>query len=321
MSRLAILDDYQHAARRVVDWDLLGPDVEVVTFHERLVGDILVEAVRDFEMIYVMRERSTITRPMLEQLTNLKIIVTNGMANAAIDLVAAADLGILVSGTPSGLYSTTEITWALILAVAKGIPRADASVRAGTWQHDLPGDLAGKTLGLVGLGRLGAAMVPIAKAFSMQIIAWSQNLTAERTDKFEVSLVTKAELLRESDYISIHLRLSDRTKNLIGTDELALMKSTASIINSSRGPIIDEAALICALRERRIAGAGLDVYDEEPVAKDHPFNSLDNIVLTPHIGYASEENLREYLSEGFMNVAAYLAGAPQRLIVPGKDTH
>ncbi len=314
MRRLVILDDYQHAARRLVDWELLGPEVETIVLHERYEGSALIDALVGCEILFVMRERSLITREILTALPELKMIVTNGMANAAIDLVAAAECNILVSGTPSGLHSTTEIAWALLLGAAKGVPRADASVRAGTWQNALPGDLAGRTLGLLGLGRLGAAMVPIARAFSMQVLAWSQNLTIERTDALGVDLVTKAELLAESDFISVHLRLSERTRGLIGREELARMQPHAIIVNSSRGPIIDEAALVVALREGLIGGAGLDVFDEEPLPVGHPLTTLDNVVLTPHLGYASEANLRAYLSEGFMNVAAYLAGAPQRLI-------
>jgi phosphoglycerate dehydrogenase-like enzyme len=244
------------------------------------------------------------------------MVVTNGMANSSIDLAAAEEFGVMISGTPSGLFSTTEITWALILAVAKGLPRADADVRAGVWQQELPTDLAGKTLGLLGLGRLGAAMIPIAQAFSMQVIAWSQNLTAARTDELGVQLVTKAELMSESDFLSIQLRLSERTTGLIGKEELALMRPTAAIINTARGPIIDETALIEALRTNTIRGAGLDVYDVEPMPKDHPFNTLKNVVMTPHLGYASESNLLHYMSDAFVNIASYLAGEPLHLLGP-----
>lgn len=314
MTRLAILDDYQNAAGLLVDWSLLGMSVEVVIFHERLVGDDLVSALVDFDIIVVMRERTLLSREVLERLPKLRLIATNGMANAAIDLVATKDLGILVSGTTSGLYSTVEIAWTLILATIKGVPRADADVRAGHWQRFLPGDLAGKTLGLIGLGRLGAAMVPIANAFSLNVIAWSQNMTAERADEVGVDLVTKADLMRESDIISIHLRLSERTTGLIDRQEFALMQPHAILINTSRGPIIDEQAMIDALRERRIGGAGLDVYDQEPIALSHPLCGFDNVVLSPHLGYASEANLRDYLSASFDNVVAYLVGEPRRLL-------
>jgi phosphoglycerate dehydrogenase-like enzyme len=321
VARLAILDDYQHAAERLVEWSHLGPDLDVTVFHERLEGEALVNALVDFDMILAMRERSAFPRSTLSRLPKLKLIATTGMANAAIDLEAAADLGILVSGTRSGLHSTTEIAWALILGVVKGLPRADSSVRNGTWQRELPGDLAGKTLGLVGLGRLGSSMVPIAKAFSMQVVAWSQNLTAEQCDDVGAELVSKADLLRESDVISIHLRLSERTTGLIGANEFALMGPQTVLINTSRGPIVDEAALIEALRDRRIGGAGLDVYDTEPVAVDHPLLTFDNVVLTPHLGYASESNLLEYFGAAFDNIAAYLNGTPQRLIGPNSAPH
>ena len=321
MTRLAILDDYQYAAERWVDWSRLGPEVAVTVFHERLEGDSLVDALVDFDIVLAMRERSALSRSVLSRLPNLRLIATTGMANAAIDLEAAADLEIIVSGTRSGLHSTTEITWALILGATKGLVGADASVRDGRWQNELPGDLAGKTLGLVGLGRLGSAMVPIAKAFSMQVIAWSQNLTPERCEGIGVSLVSKAELFKDSDVISIHLRLSDRTTGLVGARELALMSPNSLLVNTSRGPIVDEAALVEVLRARRIGGAALDVFDIEPLPADHPFTSLDNVVLTPHLGYASEANLREYYSEAFDNIAAYLNGTPQRIIGENPTPH
>lgn len=314
MTRLAILDDYQDAARRLVDWSLLGDGVEVVVFRERLVGDELVAALAEVEILVVMRERTQLTRGVLARLPQLRLIATNGMANAAIDLVAARELGILVSGSSSGLHSTVEIAWTLILASIKGVARADADVRAGRWQQFLPGDLAGATLGLVGLGRLGAAMVPIARAFSLNVVAWSQNLTAERADEIGVDLTTKADLMRESDIISIHLRLSERTIGLIGRPEFALMQPHAILINTSRGPIVDEAAMVEALRDKRIGGAGLDVFDDEPVAPTHPLCTLDQVVLSPHLGYASQANLRDYLSASFDNVLAYLSGAPRHLL-------
>ncbi len=318
MTRLAILDDYQSAAGRLVDWSLLGGDIDVAIFHERLVGEELIGALLDFDIIVVMRERTQLTRAVLERLPRLRLIATNGMANAAIDLVAAREFGILVSGTSSGLHSTVEIAWTLILATIKRIARADADTRAGRWQTFLPGDLAGATLGLVGLGRLGAAMVPIARAFSLNVVAWSQNLTSDRADDVGVDLVTKADLMRESDIISIHLRLSERTTGLIGAPELSLMQPHAIVINTSRGPIIDERAMIDALRDGRLGGAGLDVYDEEPVPAGHPLGAFDNVVLSPHLGYASEANLRDYLRASFDNVSAYLNGEPRNLL--GRDT-
>ncbi len=314
MTRLAILDDYQNAAGRLVDWPSLGHGVDIVIFHERLVGDELVEALADFDIIVVMRERTLLSREVLSQLPKLRLIATNGMANAAIDLVATTELGILVSGTSSGLHSTVEIAWALILSTIKRMPRADNDTRAGRWQTFLPGDLAGATLGLVGLGRLGAAMVPIARAFSLNVVAWSQNLTSSRVDEVGVDLVTKADLMRESDIISVHLRLSARTTGLIGAPELALMRPHAIVVNTSRGPIVDEGALIDALRGGRIGGAGLDVYDQEPLPPGHPLCTLDNVVLSPHLGYASEANLRDYLQASFDNVAAYLNGEPRHLL-------
>lgn len=320
MTRLAILDDYQYAAGRLVDWSKLGGEVETEIFHERLTGDALVDALSDYDIVLVMRERTTLSREILERLPRLKLIATNGMANAAIDLEAASELGIAVTGTKSGLSSTVEMAWALILSVIKGTTRADASVRAGTWQQELPRDLAGATLGLVGLGRLGSAMVPIARAFALNVVAWSENLTAERAGEVGVDLVTKADLLGQSDIVSIHLRLSERTTDLIGASELALMRKSAVLINTSRGPIINEGALIETLRAQRIGGAGLDVFDHEPLERDHPLCALENVVLSPHLGYASEANLREYFGAALESIAAWLAGTPQRLLGPGSST-
>lgn len=314
MTKLAILDDYQRAALTVADWSSLGPDVEVVVFAERLEQDDLVRALRGFDVVVAMRERTAFPRSVLKQLPDLRMLATTGMANAAIDLDAARELGILVSGTPSGLPSTIEITWALILAVIKGVPSADADVRAGRWQQALPQDLAGRQLGLVGLGRLGAAMVPIARAFSMEVVAWSQNLTDERCAACGVRRCSREELFETSDVISIHLRLSERTQGLVGRAELETMRASAILVNTSRGPIVDEAALVDALSHRHIRGAGLDVYDLEPLPAGHPLTTLDNVVLTPHLGYASEANLAAYYGHVVENIAAWLAGTPKRII-------
>jgi phosphoglycerate dehydrogenase-like enzyme len=300
MTRVAILDDYQDAARAFADWDSL--DADVVTFREHS-DDI--DQLEPFDVIMAMRERTPFTRERLERLPNLKLLVTTGMGNAAIDMEAARALGITVAGTGGTPTHTAELTWGLILALARHIPAEDRAVREGGWQHTVGLELAGRTLGVIGLGRLGSQVARIGEAFGMDVIAWSQNLDTP---------LTKEELLRRSDIVTIHLRLSDRTHGLIGAVELALMKPTAFLVNTSRGPIVDETALLEALRTGRIAGAGLDVYDVEPLPPDHPLRSAPNTVLTPHVGYVTDASYARFYTDAVEDIAAFLNGDPIRVI-------
>jgi phosphoglycerate dehydrogenase-like enzyme len=311
MSGIAVLDDYQGRAAEFADWASLNTPVHY--FRDHLEGDALVSAAKDCEVMVAMRERTQITAEILAGLPNLRLLVTTGMTNAAIDVEAAHSRGVVVTGTPSVGTSTTELTWALLLAAVKHLPQEDHAMRTGSWQTSLASDLAGKRLGLIGLGRLGAAMVPIAKVFAMQVVAWSQNLTAARAEEVGVELLTKDELVRTSDVVSIHLRLSERTRALLGEREIAMMRPGALLLNTSRGPIVDEQAMVSALRENRISAA-LDVYDVEPLPLDHPLTSLSNVVLAPHLGYASEDNVRSMYLAVVEDVAAFLAGAPIRVI-------
>ena len=318
-TRVAVLDDYQRRASSYADWAFLGPDVEVVFFHEIIDQGTLVETLADFEVLVLMRERTAFPRPVLEDLPKLQLLVTTGMRNASVDIPYLNQRGVVVSGTaggPSspGIPSTAEVAWALVLAVSKRVTVEDRAIRNGSWQLDVPTVLAGATLGLAGLGHLGASMVGPARAFGMDVIAWSQNLTDEHAASLGVRRASKAELLSNCDVLSIHLVLSDRTRGLFGGPELALMKSTAVLINTSRGPIVDEQALIAALRNRTIAGAGLDVYDREPLPAGHDLTTLENVVLLPHLGYANEPALRHMYTQVVDDIVAFLRGSPIRTI-------
>jgi phosphoglycerate dehydrogenase-like enzyme len=263
-----------------------------------------------------MRERTPFPRRLLERLPNLKLLVTTGARNASIDVAAAGERGVTVCGT-TGLGSpTAELTWGLILGLVRNIPFDDRTIREGGWQTTIGPNLEGKLLGVIGLGNLGSRVAAVGKALGMEVIAWSQNLTAERAAGQGARLVSKEELLSTADVVTIHLVLSDRTRGLIGTNDIGLMKPSSYLVNTSRGPIVDEAALIEALRNRRIAGAALDVYDEEPLPADHPLRSLPNTVLTPHIGYVTTDNYRAFYGGAVEDVAAFLAGSPLRVIKP-----
>ena len=315
MHRIALLDDHQSAAARFADWSTLPAEAEVVAFADHVADpDALVARLRGFDVVVAMRERTAFPREVLERLTDLRLLVTTGAANAAIDLDAASDLGITVSGTGAHGPATAEMTWALILAVARNIPVEDASMRAGGWQHTVGRDLAGATLGVLGLGNLGSAVARVGQAFGMDVVAWSQNLTDERAAEVGVRRVERDELLRTADVVSIHLKLSDRTRGLLGAPELALMKPTAILVNTSRGPIVDEAALVDVLRRGAIHGAGLDVYDTEPLPVDSPLRELRRAVLTPHLGYVTERTYEVFWRDAVADVAAWLAGAPVRVL-------
>ena len=313
--RVAVLDDYQSVAMEVADWSVLPAGTEVQTFSDHL-DDIeaVAERLQDFEIVVAMRERTPFPRELLERLPRLELLITTGSQNAAIDVEAARELGVVVCGTGSLGFATAELTWGLILALARQIPREDRAIREGGWQVALGQGLQGKTLGIIGLGNLGGQVARIGAAFGMEIVAWSQNLTAERAQEAGAELATLEELLARSDVITIHLKLSERTRGLVGAPELEAMKQSAYIVNTSRGPIIDEDALVEALEAGAIAGAGLDTFDREPLPLDHPLRRLPNTVLTPHVGYVIEEGYRGYYGDAVEDIAAFLAGSPVRMI-------
>ncbi len=315
MARVAILDDYQHVARRMADWSTLPAGTDVVVFADHLKDAGAVAArLADFEAVVAMRERTAFPRALLERLPKLKLLVTTGMRNASIDVAAATARGIVVCGTAGLPYPTAELTWGLILALVRRIPVEDRATREGRWQISCGLGLNGKTLGVIGLGGLGSRVAKVGRAFEMDVIAWSQNLTEARAAEVGAKLVAKDELLARADVASIHLVLSDRTRGLIGARELSLMKRTAYLINTSRGPIVDESALVAAVRKGTIAGAGLDVYDDEPLAIDHPLRDLPNTVITPHLGYVTEEGYRIFYGQALEDVKAWLAGQPVRVL-------
>jgi len=315
--RLAILDDYQNVALTMADWDGLRPSLEIQTFRDTLAGeDAAAALLGDFEIVVAMRERTAFRRSLLERLPKLKLLVTTGMVNASIDIKAAAARGIVVSGTSSLRHPTAELTWGLMLALARNITREDAGMRRGAWQTTVGVGLHGKVLGILGLGKLGSQVATFGKAFLMDVIAWSENLTVEHCNSLGVQRVEKQDLFRRADFLTIHTVLSKRTRGIVGPEELAAMKSTAYLINTSRGPIVEERALLAALETRKIAGAALDVYDQEPLPADHPLRRLENVILTPHLGYVTEENYRVFYGEAAENVRAYLAGNPIRVLSP-----
>jgi phosphoglycerate dehydrogenase-like enzyme len=315
MVRVAILDDYQDVALQMADWSTLPAEVDLQVFRDHLKDqESLVERLKDFAIIMAMRERTPFQRSLFQQLPNLRLLTTTGMRNAAIDLQAATDHGVVVCGTGGVVYPTAELTWGLILSLLRHIHREDQATRAGQWQISMGLGLNGKTLGVIGLGNLGSQVATVGKAFQMHVIAWSQNLTAERAAHFGAELVSKDELLSQSDVVSIHLVLSERTRGLLGTRDLALMKPTAYLVNTSRGPIVDEAALIDALQHKRLAGAALDVFDEEPLPLDHPLRRLENTVITPHVGYVTVETYKIFFEQTVENIKAFLDGTPVRVI-------
>ena len=313
--RVAVLDDYQSVAMEVADWSVLPAGTEVQTFSDHL-DDIeaVAERLQDFEIVVAMRERTPFPRELLERLPRLELLITTGSQNAAIDVEAARELGAIVCGTGSLGFATAELTWGLILALARQIPREDRAIREGGWQVALGQGLQGKTLGIIGLGNLGTQVARIGAAFGMELVAWSQNLTEERAQAAGAELAPLEELLARSDVVTIHLKLSERTRGLIGAPELEAMKQSAYIVNTSRGPIIDEDALVEALEDGAIAGAGLDTFDREPLPLDHPLRRLPNTVLTPHVGYVIEDGYRGYYGDAVEDIAAFLAGSPVRMI-------
>ena len=335
MAKIAILDDYIGVALEYGDWSGLPDDAEVTVYREAIPPERLVDELADYEIVVITQQRARFPRAVLEGLPKLKLLVCNGRTSNVIDHEARIERGILLCGIADtsqpaagrppgygagrGLPSPSEMAWALILAVAKRVGIEDRVIRAGGWQTGFPVPLAGKTLGLLGAGHLGGAMVPVAKAFGMDVIAWSPHLTAQRCAELGVRLVTKDELLASADVLGVFLVFSERSRNTLDGDDLATMKPGAILVNISRGPIVEEKALVESLRSGHLGGAGLDVFDREPLPADHPFRSLDNVVVTPHIGYVTEQMFRTAWQRMAEDVAAYLAGSPIRVVTDPAD--
>jgi phosphoglycerate dehydrogenase-like enzyme len=305
--KVAILDDYQNVALRMADWSSVASRAEITVFKDHVVDpEAVIERFMPFDVICVMRERTPLQREIIERLPQLKLIASTAGRNASIDMVAAEECGIRVTGTGYRSTPTIEMTWALILATARNIVLESNSVRQGGWQTSIGRELGGRTLGVLGLGNIGAQVARVGLAFGMKVIAWSQNMTAEVAKAAGATLVAKDELFREADVVTIHLVLSARTRGLVGATELALMKPASWLVNTSRGPIVDEGALIRTLASRAIAGAAIDVFSIEPLPVDHPFRHLDNVLATPHIGYVAEELYRTFYGDTAAAVAAWL---------------
>jgi phosphoglycerate dehydrogenase-like enzyme len=319
MHRIVVLDDFQNVSRRFGDWDGLRSSAEITVFNDHLAAeDGLVERLLPFDVLCVMRERTRLPGSLLRRLPKLRMIATTGNWNASIDIDAAESLGITVCGTSSSLTAAAELTWALVLASVRHLPAELAAFRQGGWQVAVGGDLHGKTLGLVGLGHTGSMVARYAQAFGMRVIAWSQNMTPESAKQHGAVHVPKDSLFRDSDIVSIHVRLSDRTRGLVGATELGLMKPGAWLVNTARGPIVDEAALLDALRRKRIAGAAVDVFDPEPLPAGHPFRTLPNLIGTSHIGYVTEGSYALYYGESVENIRAWIDGRPIRTMTSAR---
>ncbi|MEU9113862.1 D-2-hydroxyacid dehydrogenase family protein [Streptomyces sp. NPDC048483] len=315
--RCAVLDDYQGVALSLADWSPLDGRVDVRTLRRPFGSeDEVVEAIGDCEIVVAMRERTPFPASLLARLPRLRLLITSGMRNASIDLAAAARHGVTVCGTASNTEPPVELTWALILGLARNVVTESTAMRAGgPWQSTLGADLHGRRLGLLGLGKIGTRVARVGQAFGMDVVAWSQNLTPERAAEAGVrATATKEELLETSDFVSVHLVLGDRTRGLIGAPALRRMRRTAYLINTARAAIVDQAALVQALREERIAGAGLDVFDQEPLPDDHPLRTLPNVLSLPHLGYVTRRNYEGYFPQAVEDITAFLAGSPVRLL-------
>jgi phosphoglycerate dehydrogenase-like enzyme len=314
--RCAILDDYQNVALKMADWSKVAGDLDIKVFNEHIGGpDAVVKALQGFSIVSAMRERTGFQRAVIEKLPDLKLLMTTGARNASIDVAACTERGIVVCGTLSVGSPTSGIAVGLMLELTRRIGYECNRMKSGVpWQTTIGPDLEGMTLGVLGLGKLGTRTSRIAQAFGMKVIAWSQNLTAEKCKEVGVDYVSKEDLFRQADFITIHLVLSQRSRGLVAAKEFALMKPTAYIINTSRGPIIEEAAMLDALRGNKIAGAGLDVFDVEPLPLDHAFRKMDNVVLTPHLGYVAAQNYRAYFGGVVDDIRAFLDGKPVRVM-------
>jgi phosphoglycerate dehydrogenase-like enzyme len=320
MLSCAVLDDYQDVARTIADWRPLEGTVRVQVFNEHFFDrTALAQVLSEFEIVVIMRERTPFDAWLFERLPKLQLLVTTGLRNASIDLEAAAAKGVTVCGTGGSVGSTAELAWGLILALMRNIPQEVARFRdGGKWQTGVGRGLHGKRLGIVGLGNLGTRVARAGIAFGMDVSGWSRSLTAERCAELGISHAGSLDdLLRASDVVTLHVTLNAQSRGLIGGRELGLMRPSALLINTSRGPIVEERALIDALRKRRIAGAGIDVFDQEPLPLDHPFRHLDNLIATPHLGYVTEESYRVFYGQAVEDIAAWLAGSPVRVLRPG----
>lgn len=316
--RCAILDDYQNVALAMADWSKVKADADIRVFSEPIGdADAVAKALAGYSIVCLMRERTPFPRALIEKLPDLKLIVTTGMRNAAIDVAAANERGIVVCGTESAGHPTAELTIGLMLDLARRISFENARMKAGEpWQVTVGADLYGKTLGVIGLGKLGTRVAKVGLAFGMKVLAWSQNLTPEKCREAGAEYADKDDLLRRSDFVTIHLVLSARSRGLIGARELSLMKPSAFLINTSRGPIVEETALVAALKENRLAGAGLDVFDTEPLPRDHAYRKLQNAIVTPHLGYVTADNYRLFYGQTAEAVRAFLDGKPVRVVAP-----
>ncbi|MFL1386101.1 D-2-hydroxyacid dehydrogenase family protein [Pseudomonas tritici] len=313
--QIAVIDDWQNVASDVVDWSVLEAVGDVHFLHDYPADTAtMIERLKGFEVICVMRERSTFDKALLQGLPALKLLVTGGMRNAAIDIPAAKALGITVCGTDSYKHAAPELTWALIMASTRNLVAEANSLRAGDWQVGLGGDLHGKTLGILGLGSIGQRVAQFAQVFGMRVIAWSENLTPERAAQSGVTWVSKRELFEQADVLTVHLVLSDRSRGLVDAEALGWMKPSAHLVNTARGPIVDEQALVHALETGRLAGAALDVYAEEPLPVDHPFRRLPKVLATPHVGYVSQQNYRQFYSQMIEDIHAWTNGLPIRVL-------
>ena len=316
MVRAAILDDYQNVAMGFADWSPIAKDVEIKVFNKPFGSqDEAIKALQGFAVVVGMRERTPFPRKVVEALPDLKLLITTGARNNSFDIKACAERGVTVCGTGAAGSPTTGIAFGLMLELTRRIGFENARLKAGApWQTTIGRDLEGLTLGILGLGKLGQRSAAVGKAFGMKTIAWSQNLTEEKTKAAGADYVSKDDLFRNADFVTIHLVLSDRSRGMVGAKELGLMKKSAYLINTSRGPIVDEKALIAMLQSKSIAGAGLDVFDIEPLPLDHPFRKMDNVVITPHLGYVSEQNYRKYFPDIVEDIRAWLDGKPVRVI-------
>jgi D-3-phosphoglycerate dehydrogenase len=316
MLRAAILDDYQNVAMKFADWSAIQKDVDVKVFNQPFASqDEAIKALQGFAVVVGMRERTRFPRQVIEALPDLKLLIATGAKTNPFELKAAAERGVTVCGTGAAGSPTTGVVFGLILELTRHIGYENARLKAGeSWQSTIGQDLDGLTLGIVGLGKLGRRSAAVGKAFGMKAIAWSQNLTLEKAKEAGVEYASKEDLFRNADIVTIHLVLSDRSRGLIGAEDIARMKRSAYVINTARAPIVDQAALIKALREKRIAGAGLDVFETEPLPLDHPYRKLDNVVITPHLGYVAEQNYRKYFPDIVEDIRAWLDGKPVRVI-------
>ncbi|MCA4963712.1 D-2-hydroxyacid dehydrogenase family protein [Pseudomonas sp. Y24-6] len=313
--QIAVLDDWQDVARNVVDWTALDAIGQVSFLHDFPADNAtLAQRLQAFQVICVMRERTRFDEDLLRRLPNLKLLVTGGMRNAALDLKAAAALGIQVCGSDSYKHAAPELTWALIMAATRNLLAEANALRAGHWQQGLGGDLHGKTLGILGLGSIGQKVAGFGQAFGMRVIAWSENLTPERAAAVGVTHVSKQQLFEQADVLSVHLVLSERSRGLVDAEALGWMKPHALLVNTARGPIVDEAALIKALQKQQLGGAALDVFEQEPLPAHHPFRTLDTVLATPHVGYVSRQNYQLFFSQMIEDIQAWSTGAPIRLL-------